>query len=358
MILLVPAVLSACTGASKEDPVIPEEPVATVTAPPSGVTLSAATQTSLTFVWEAVPDVAVYTWTLSLDGAELYSGSTDRTQVTVPNLKCSETYVFGVRSVGVTVSGAVTASGTTMDLDAPTGLAVKDRGGRFLTLSWDALGELPTGFAWELTAPDGTAVSSGAQAENELTFSDLEPGGTYRFSLWNVRNRARSAPVVLDAETLHTKYSIETNLGRMTVLLYDDTPLHRDNFMELADKGYYSGVKFDRILSNLAQCGYTESGSAHAQQWGTLNYRIKGEVLHKHKRGSLSQAQWSTDQTSPMSFFFSRTDTGCTYLDATFTVYGEIVDAEGLETLEKFFGVPRSGETPREDIVIVSVSAL
>ena len=40
---------------------------------------------------------------------------------------------------------------------------------------------------------------------------------------------------------------IETNLGNMTVKLYNDTPLHRDNFVKLAKSGHYDGTLFYQI---------------------------------------------------------------------------------------------------------------
>ena len=40
---------------------------------------------------------------------------------------------------------------------------------------------------------------------------------------------------------------ISTSLGDITVRLYDDTPIHRDNFLKLASEGYYNGTLFHQI---------------------------------------------------------------------------------------------------------------
>ena len=41
---------------------------------------------------------------------------------------------------------------------------------------------------------------------------------------------------------------ISTSLGDITVRLYDDTPIHRDNFLKLASEGYYDGTLFHRVI--------------------------------------------------------------------------------------------------------------
>lgn len=46
------------------------------------------------------------------------------------------------------------------------------------------------------------------------------------------------------------KAVIETNLGNMTVKLYNDTPTHRDNFIRLAKAGHYDGTLFYRVIKN------------------------------------------------------------------------------------------------------------
>ena len=43
---------------------------------------------------------------------------------------------------------------------------------------------------------------------------------------------------------------ITTTMGDITVRLYDETPLHRDNFVKLASEGYYDNVLFHRVIEN------------------------------------------------------------------------------------------------------------
>ena len=44
------------------------------------------------------------------------------------------------------------------------------------------------------------------------------------------------------------KVKIQTMLGDIVVRLYDETPIHRDNFIKLAKEGYYDGTLFHRVI--------------------------------------------------------------------------------------------------------------
>ena len=65
------------------------------------------------------------------------------------------------------------------------------------------------------------------------------------------------------AQEKEIKAVIETNLGNMTVKLYNDTPLHRDNFVRLAKAGHYDGTLFYRVIKNFViQGGSSDSRNA------------------------------------------------------------------------------------------------
>ena len=60
-----------------------------------------------------------------------------------------------------------------------------------------------------------------------------------------------------------SKVLIKTPLGDITVRLYDETPLHRDNFLKLAREGYYDGTLFHRVIKNfMVQGGDPDSRGA------------------------------------------------------------------------------------------------
>lgn len=102
-----------------------------------------------------------------------------------------------------------------------------------------------------------------------------------------------------------TVVDIETTEGPIKILLYDDTPKHRDNFLKLAKDGFYDGVLFHRVIKDfMVQTGDPNSKNAKPGQQlgsGDPNYTIEAEILypkHFHKYGALAAAR-TADQVNP-----------------------------------------------------------
>lgn len=94
---------------------------------------------------------------------------------------------------------------------------------------------------------------------------------------------------------------ITTTLGCITVRLYDETPLHRDNFLKLAKEGYYDSTLFHRVIRDfMIQGGDPDSKGAPAGKMlgtGGPDYTIEAEILPQflHKRGALAAARQGDD---------------------------------------------------------------
>lgn len=102
-----------------------------------------------------------------------------------------------------------------------------------------------------------------------------------------------------------TIVDIETSMGPIKVLLYDDTPQHRDNFLKLAREGFYDGVLFHRVIKDfMVQTGDPDSKNAAPGQMlgsGSPAYTIEAEInypKHFHKYGALAAAR-TGDQVNP-----------------------------------------------------------
>lgn len=107
------------------------------------------------------------------------------------------------------------------------------------------------------------------------------------------------------ADTNSVKVKVETSLGDFTVLLYGDTPKHRDNFVKLAKEGFYNGTLFHRVINEfMVQTGDPDSKGAPAGARlgaGGPGYTLEAEILypkHFHKRGALAAARQG-DQVNP-----------------------------------------------------------
>jgi len=94
---------------------------------------------------------------------------------------------------------------------------------------------------------------------------------------------------------------IQTNFGNIKIKLYDDTPLHRDNFIKLINKKYYTDILFHRVIKNfMIQTGDPESKNADRTKLlgvGGPGYTIPAEISmnHIHKKGALAAARLGND---------------------------------------------------------------
>lgn len=98
---------------------------------------------------------------------------------------------------------------------------------------------------------------------------------------------------------------IATTAGNIKIRLYDDTPLHRDNFLKLAKEGYYDGVLFHRVIKDfMVQTGDPDSKNAPKGAMlgaGSPDYTLPAEFVypkHYHKYGALAAAR-TGDEMNP-----------------------------------------------------------
>ena len=183
--------------------------------------------------------------------------------------------------------------------------------------------------------------------------------------------------------------SIETTYGNMLVELSDATPLHRDNFIKLVDKGFYDGLLFHRVINGfMIQGGDPNSREAAAGQMlgtGGPGYTIPAEFVDTlfHLKGALAAARMGDvqnpeKQSSGSQFYIVqggpvddnllnskeaqrdfhypthirdayKTLGGTPHLDRDYTVFGRVI--EGLDVIDKIAAQPTGGgNRPVSDI--------
>lgn len=116
---------------------------------------------------------------------------------------------------------------------------------------------------------------------------------------------------------------IETEFGTMKLRLYEDTPLHRANFIKLINDGHYAEADFYRIVSRFMIQG---GDNDHK-----LPYRIPAEFKpnHFHQRGALAMARFD-DEENPAKESSST---------EFYIVQGQVYTDEDIEDEEKEFGI-------------------
>lgn len=196
-----------------------------------------------------------------------------------------------------------------------------------------------------------------------------------------------------------TKVNFEVAVGDktgiITIALYNETPLHRDNFIKLVNDKFYDGVLFHRIIKGfMIQGGDPDSKNAKPGQQlgnGGVGYTIPAEFNPSlyHKRGALAAArlgdaqnpqkassgcqfyivdgrtftaqdmqmmsqrtgyQWTVDQINMYT-----TLGGAPHLDGGYTVFGEVIS--GMDIVDLIASHPKnSSDRPTKDVKIISAT--
>ncbi|MCY1504409.1 Cyclophilin type peptidyl-prolyl cis-trans isomerase/CLD [compost metagenome] len=182
---------------------------------------------------------------------------------------------------------------------------------------------------------------------------------------------------------------ITTAKGEVIIKLYNETPLHRDNFIKVAQSGLYNGTLFHRVIKDfMIQGGDPDSKNAAPDMPlgnGGLDYTVPAEFRDSlfHKKGVLAAARDNNPEKASSSTQFyivqgkvftdsmlNRVETqrlkfkipewqrevyktigGAPHLDRSYTVYGEVV--KGLEMVDAIAGVATGkADRPKEDVAM------
>lgn len=141
------------------------------------------------------------------------------------------------------------------------------------------------------------------------------------------------------------KVIIETKFGDIELKLYDETPLHRANFIYLVKKNYFNTTFFHRVVKDfIVQGGNSDETITQKDRKAIGNYLIPPEFNRslRHTYGALAAArQWEDNpkkNSEPYEFYFVQDKRGAHHLDGEHTVYGQIT--KGFDVLEKIGNEP------------------
>jgi peptidyl-prolyl cis-trans isomerase B (cyclophilin B) len=203
-------------------------------------------------------------------------------------------------------------------------------------------------------------------------------------------NAQSGSAITGNKKSTDTHITINTTYGNIVIRLYNDTPLHRDNFIKLVKDGFYDNLIFHRVINSfMIQGGDPNSKNAAKGEMlglGGPSYTIPAELNkgHYHKKGALAAARkgdavnpkkessgsqfyivqgqvFSIEQLNAMVSMgkhkqFTQqqindytTIGGTPHLDDEYSVFGEVV--EGLDVIDKIAALPvDSYNRPQEDI--------
>lgn len=189
------------------------------------------------------------------------------------------------------------------------------------------------------------------------------------------------------AQEKETLVLIKTTKGDITVKLYNDTPLHRDNFIKLINEGWYNDSPFHRVIKDfMIQGGQNQNGVVDPGYTVPAEFRAN----HFHKKGALAAARQGdhvnpTKASSGCQFYIVQgqvlnessiqmyqqrlgktftkeqieaytTVGGTPHLDGEYTVFGEVV--EGLDVIDKIASVKTGYMDVPVEAVTMSIEIL
>lgn len=127
------------------------------------------------------------------------------------------------------------------------------------------------------------------------------------------------------------KATITTNKGTMKVDLYaSETPKTVNNFVELAKKGFYNGLKWHRVISDFVIQGGCPKGDGTGGPGYTIDCEVTAEKQY-HDRGVLSMAHAGRN-TGGSQFFVCHSRENTAHLDGNHTCFGKVT--EGVEVVD------------------------
>ncbi|MCK5030475.1 MAG: peptidylprolyl isomerase, partial [Thermoplasmatales archaeon] len=153
---------------------------------------------------------------------------------------------------------------------------------------------------------------------------------------------------------------IETNMGTMKLELYKDkVPTTVENFIKLANDGFYDDLVFHRVIDDfvIQGGGYYANGTYKTSPYGSIELEIHPDV--RHVDGAISMARTSDPNSATSQFFIC--DGKQSFLDDNYAAFGKIIvgidvlrDAASVVTTTKY----RMQDWPVDDVIIESVTIL
>ncbi len=157
-----------------------------------------------------------------------------------------------------------------------------------------------------------------------------------------------------------TKVRISTRHGDIVLELYEDTPLHRANFIYLVKQGYFDGTFFHRVVPNFIIQGGNSDTTPTPRKRRIIgkDYLLPAELDNgrKHNYGTLSGAKEYRENpdknSAPFEFFiFLGPQSSTGHLNGNYTIFGKVT--QGMDVVELIANLPSDeGDWPLQNVYI------
>lgn len=138
-------------------------------------------------------------------------------------------------------------------------------------------------------------------------------------------------------------FILQTDFGKIEMYLFDETPLHKQNFIKLVKEKFYDGTTFHRIIPNFMIQGgdpNTKDDNPTNDGMGGPGYTLPAEFIDtlKHHRGAIAAARMPDHvnpkkESSGSQFYIVQNPNGTPFLDGQYTVFGKVLS--GMDVVDK-----------------------
>ncbi|MCC5944372.1 MAG: peptidylprolyl isomerase [Bernardetiaceae bacterium] len=144
--------------------------------------------------------------------------------------------------------------------------------------------------------------------------------------------------------------TISTDFGEIAIVLFEETPKHRENFLKLAKEGFYDNTMFHRVIRNFMIQGgdpNTKDPSKSPREYGTggPDYKVPAEIIPglTHKKGAVAAARQGDavnpkKESSGSQFYIVQNANGTPHLDGEYSVFGQAI--KGLDVIDTIAAQP------------------
>jgi peptidyl-prolyl cis-trans isomerase A (cyclophilin A) len=218
---------------------------------------------------------------------------------------------------------------------------------------------------------DNKEVFKNHNSNNESPSDSLKEQVNFELKTDEIAQNAEKLPVLTQDNVVElltefgkqhpqNKVRIKTRFGEISIELFDETPLHRANFLYLTQQDYFTETFFHRIVPNfIIQGGNSDLRSTPKKRKSIgPNYLLPAEINPNriHTYGTISGAKEYRENPDKLSapyefFIFCGPDISGRHLNGNYTIFGQVT--QGMDVVETIANLPADeGEWPKSNVYI------
>lgn len=162
---------------------------------------------------------------------------------------------------------------------------------------------------------------------------------------------SQSNPDQSQQEAVYSVGQIKTPLGEILIWLHNETPNHKESFIELANAGYWDSLTFNRVIDNfVAQGGCPDTPEGFNDPEYLLEPEFHSAVRHIYGAVGAGRDDNPGELSARCQFYIVQRKEGIARLDDHYTVFGQVM--KGMNIVDKIVSV----ETDSTDAPVLDIT--